>query len=207
MFSVLHQRKKLKGGTVRKIIHLSAAPLMIVTWPLYTSAWHSRAFASVVPISFALRMIRSSQSDPLCTSVSRSGDHAESRFGPGSYCVSVAGLILIFWRSDPATYFACGMMVFGDAFANILGSAIKGPQWPIPKTKKSVVGSLSFVFVGACATKGLLKFAEVTRMCDAKVSWQKVFIVAVVSAAAELAPLQDNFTVPITAAGTANVVP
>lgn len=197
--SVLQKREKITADTSRKIIHLTAAPVMMLTWPLYAPVWHSRIVAAVVPLSFAVRMIRSDKSDDLCKSVSRSGDHKESRSGPGSYCLVVGGLILFFWRKCPLTYTALGMMVAGDCFANMVGSTVKSPRWPIPKSSKTVAGSIGFVLAGTCATKGFLQFAEVAQVCITPVAWSKAFTVACICAASELLPVQDNVSVPLTA--------
>ncbi len=39
----------------RKLVHITAGPLFVLTWPLFSWAPHSRYFAAVIPALQALR--------------------------------------------------------------------------------------------------------------------------------------------------------
>lgn len=206
LITTLHKRHHLTSSASRKVIHFTAAPVMMLTWPLYTPAWHARLLASCVPLLFGVRMHLSRASDDLCLAVSRSGDRRESRGGPGAYCVAVGGLVLAFWRASPTTYAALGMLVAGDGCAGVVGAAVGGPRWPIARSTKTCAGSGAFVVGGACATKLFLRFAEAAGVCTGVVGWGEAVAVACVCAAAELLPVQDNVSVPLSAIAGAELL-
>eukprot|EP00171_Calliarthron_tuberculosum_P018208 IDg18208t1 len=201
--SILQRRKKISRKTVRKAIHVTAGPMMAITWPLYTMGWSARVTAAIVPLVFAVRLQQSTQGDALCESISRSGDQCESREGPFWYCVSIMSTILVFWRKSRVTYAVVGALCFGDGMAEVVGASFNGPLWPIPKSismkKKSIVGSTAFIIASASSIAAFMQFAQATGACDEKLSWARIFMISAVSAATEIAPLEDNVTVPLSA--------
>lgn len=202
--SILQRRKKISRLAVRKTIHLTAGTMMAATWPLYTSAWSARFVAAIVPLVFAVQLRQSKQGDPLCESVSRSGEKSESREGPFWYCVSMASAILIFWRDSRATYAIVGAMCFGDGMAEVAGVAIRGPLWPVPKSlsskKKSIIGTTAFLVSSVSSISLFMRYARATGICSEFLSWTRILMISTFCAAIEIVPLEDNISVPFSAA-------
>lgn len=200
----LQQRNKISRGAVRKAIHLTAGPIMTLTWPLYSTGGSARVIASIVPLWFAIRLRNSANSDKLCTSMARSGDHVESRGGPFWYCVCVATTVLVLWRESRATYAIIGALCFGDGAAELVGRKLNGPLWPIPRSmstkKKSVMGSIGFFTASFTSIYALVRFGNSTNACAEKLSFARITLISASSAVAEILPFEDNITVPITAA-------
>lgn len=208
--SILATRGKLSRNSVRKIVHMTAAPLMMMTWPLYTNVWYARALAAVIPGMFVVRLTRASPKDELCGSVSRSGNIEESRGGPAAYCISMVMLIITFWRSSPEAYIGASMMCFGDGMADVVGSAVKGIAWPLPKKyfykRKSIAGSLALFLAGTVGSYVAVNGAVWSGASHTSMSWAQVASVATICTIVETLPLEDNFAVPATAAAATRLI-
>lgn len=186
----------------RKLAHITTAPFFILTWPLYTPSPYARFIAAAVPLSFALRIARSPQNDPLAKATARGADKAAEGRGLAAYGLSVSLLTAVGWRDDAATYVAAAALACGDGAAEIVGSAVKGPVIPgagrLGK-RKTVAGSAAFVAATVLGGAGMLRGARMAGFAVREMAWMQLVKVATVAAIVELAPVEDNFTVPLVA--------
>lgn len=206
-FSHLANSNILERRYARKLAHISTAPLFFLTFPLYTSAPYSRYLAALIPISFAIRIARDPEKDSFSAAVARTkGGHSaptsEAR-GLASYGFSVGLLTAIGWRNDVATYIAVSTMTFGDAAADLIGSAINGPVVPLPRAvfmkRKTVPGTLAFIAASVGGGMGMVGAFNRLGLIQRHVAWQPLLKVALAAASVELLPLEDNLTVPLCA--------
>lgn len=197
-------RGRLSRRAARKLTHVATAPLFMSSWPLFTPHRAAGALAALVPAVFALRFARAERSDPLNAAVSRSGDAAEAAQGPAAYGAAVAALTAVGWRARAWVYVAMAALCFGDGFADVVGSACRGPRWWLPEKlfvkRKTVPGSLAFVAATVVGARGMLEVARWARFLDGDLpAWGALFRIACVCAAVEVFPVEDNATVPVAA--------
>ena len=207
--TTLASRDILQPSDTRKIIHTLSAPLFMVFWPLFSTAGGARIFAGIVPLANAVRLFiaatGSEDEEELASAVSRSGDAKEALSGPFVYVLVLLASVLSFWRDGYAGIIASSTMAAGDGLADLVGRRYgKDNKWFFSKDK-SIAGSLAF-FVGAssCSIALAWWFAYtgtlVPSMEFADIAVRIVFISAI-SAIVELIPLvDDNWSVPLTAA-------
>lgn len=207
--TTLASRDILQPSDSRKIIHTLSAPLFMVFWPLFSGAGGARIFAGIVPLANAVRLFiaatGSEDEEELASAVSRSGDASEALSGPFFYVLVLLASVLAFWRDGYAGIIASSTMAAGDGLADLVGRRYgKDNKWFFSKDK-SIAGSLAF-FVGAssCSIALAWWFAYtgtlVPSMEFADIAVRIIFISAI-SAIVELIPLvDDNWSVPLTAA-------
>lgn len=53
-------RKMVSTAVSRKVLHISCAPLFMVLWPMYSSAWTARWFCASIPAVMMFRLASSS---------------------------------------------------------------------------------------------------------------------------------------------------
>ncbi len=198
----LNGRGAVTRKFVRKVAHMSAAPVMMVSWALYPapSALSTRLLAALVPLLFAVRLYASRRDDTLCTSSSRSGDSRESRGGPFAYCATMTVTISLVGPHRAITYaIVAGLM--GDGMAEIVGENLPSVQWPLPKSwkRKSVAGTLAFAVTCFICTCLFLEFARVTGLCTESVTLARIGAVSMLCSVAEMLPFEDNYSVPLAA--------
>lgn len=207
LFSRLANSNILQPRHARKLAHISTAPLFLLTLPLYTPAPYSRYLASLVPISFAVRIACNPERDSFSAAVARKdgtqGAPTSEARGLASYGFSVGLLTAIGWRNDVATYVAVSAMAFGDGAADLVGSAIDAPALPLPKAvfvkKKTLPGTLAFIVATVAGGMGMVGVFNRLGLLQRYVAWLPMLKVALAAAAVELLPLEDNLTVPLCA--------
>jgi len=188
---------------------MTSAPIMMLSWSLYSykdiPIKYVRLHTAIVPLLFAMRFRIASHRDGFCTASSRSGKVSEARGGPFAYCFMMACVALFLGPTRKGSYAAvAGYM--GDGMAEIVGSKFpNGPKWPTEKPK-SLVGSASFALTCAIATNSFLKYANVSGLSKETMNPSQIAILSVLCSAAEILPLEDNYSVPITAATLATLL-
>jgi phytol kinase len=137
----------------RKLVHATAGPLLVLTWPLFSGASTARLVAAAVPALNALRLALvgsgALHDRGLVASVSRAGGRGELLKGPLYYVIVLSGLTAAFWRDLPApALVAVAMMCGGDGLADIVGRRF-GKGNPLPwNAQKSWAGSAAMAFGG-----------------------------------------------------------
>ena len=202
LWSQLNEHGKISRKTVRKVAHMSAAPVMMISWALYPRPFTvaTRIIASFVPFLFAVRLYLSRPNDFICTSSSRSGHAKESRGGPFAYCVTMTVTIIFIGPHNVVTYAIIGGLM-GDGMAEIVGNTIPSLQWPLPKgwKRKSLAGSLALTATCLICTSLFLKFAQLTALCNETLSLEKLLTISLLCSIAEILPFEDNYSVPLAA--------
>jgi len=193
----------------RKLTHMLAAPLFIVTWPFFSDASGARCFAWLVALTNVYRLYLAGSGDAaestLAKTISRSGDKSEALKGPLIYIVIFQFFILAFWRNTFPGVVAMTTMAAGDGMADIIGRRFgkNSPKWP--DGKKTLVGSLAFAVSAFAVTTAILQWLVVAGSLPmALATGEMVVRVAAIScicAIVEVLPIgDDNYTVPASAA-------
>lgn len=193
----------------RKLTHMLAAPLFIVTWPFFSDASGARCFAWLVALTNVYRLYLAGSGDAaestLAKTISRSGDKSEALKGPLIYIVIFQFFILAFWRNTFPGVVAMTTMAAGDGMADIIGRRFgkNSPKWP--DGKKTLVGSLGFSVSAFAVTTAILQWLVVAGSLPmALATGEMVVRVAAIScicAVVEVLPIgDDNYTVPASAA-------
>jgi dolichol kinase len=193
----------------RKVIHTGAAPLFILFWP----GFETRFFAAIIPILNALRLFLAARDtdSELAAAVSRSGDIKEAVGGPFVYVIMIIACLLIYWTTSPVGVVALCTLAAGDGLADLVGRRWgKSNPWPGLPGNKSVVGSLAFWSASTAVSYGILLWLQYNHCLTLNNVDQLLFrlaAVTLVAAVVELIPnLDDNYTVPISAAAVAAVL-
>lgn len=210
----------LESRDSRKIIHTLSAPLFVLLWPLYTHAAGARVFATIVPLLNAVRLVlagtgggggseASASESELADAISRSGKADEALGGPFIYVMALMISTLLFWTDSPVGVVSIATLAVGDGLADLVGRRYGSTnKWPF-NGSKSVAGSAAFVAGSFAGSYGLLSWLTSTGSMDAlDVSPSglavRLLVIALVSAAAELVPaVDDNYSVPLSAAAMA----
>jgi hypothetical protein len=125
MFIILVRADVVSSAMSRKLIHVTTAPLFVLTLPLYSTSPSARVYAAAVPLLFAVRLALTGTGltprDPLGSAVSRVKTSAsqEAMKGPLAYSATMACLVLYGWRTSPAVVIAMCNLAFGDGAAEI----------------------------------------------------------------------------------------
>jgi dolichol kinase len=198
---------KLDPSDARKLIHSGAAPLFILFWP----GFETRFFAAIIPMLNALRLYLAANDSgsELAAAVSRSGDIKEALGGPFIYVIMIIACLLIFWTSSPIGVVALCTLAAGDGLADLVGRRWgKSNPWP-GLGSKSVAGTMAFWLASTAVSYGILMWLQYTNclVLDVDNVLLRLAAVTFVSAIVELIPfLDDNYTVPISAAAMAAVL-
>jgi dolichol kinase len=163
----IEQSGKLSTDITRKIIHIFAAPLWILTWMLFSGGVFSRYLALIVPLFFVLQFVAIGtgriQNQDFVDSMSRSGDPKELLGGTLYYAfLMIVFCITSFYVGDPLyasttplaiVVFAC--LAGGDGLADVIGRkyggekkfGIMGSERTLAGTIGMFIGSFLFMFV------------------------------------------------------------
>jgi len=153
IFDLLAASGRLDRKLSRKLVHATAGPLLVLTWPLFSASPAARLVAAAVPALNALRLALvgggAVRDAGLVASVSRQGGRGELLRGPYYYVVVLSGLTAAFWRDHPApALVAVAMMCGGDGLADIIGRRL-GAGNPLPwNGDKSWAGSAAMAAGG-----------------------------------------------------------
>ncbi len=187
-----------KNEFFRKMIHISfglgALALRYLT-PLQALSLAATAFLFNC---FLLHRVTSGR-------VFRKGEEQKG-YSPGIllYPLSIIILIIVFyWRMEIVAA-AWGFLAFGDGAATIAGKLIKGKKLPWNK-KKSVIGFISFMIIGAAASSFLYWWNQMEEAV-ASILFMKTIVLPIcitscLCAVIETIPtnIDDNFSVPLIA--------
>jgi dolichol kinase len=160
VFDALAASGALDRKLSRKLVHATAGPFLVLTWPLFSAAPHARFVAAAVPALNAARLALVGSGvlpDPgLVASVSRQGGKAELLKGPLYYVIVLSALTAVFWRDFPApALVAVSMMCGGDGLADIVGRRL-GRDNPLPwNGAKSWAGSAAMAAGGMGMALGM----------------------------------------------------
>lgn len=151
MFDALAERRVFDQKLSRKLVHLSAGPLFMLSWVLFSPEPYTRYLAALVPCLQALRLIAVGtgwlNSPNTVRAVSRGGDRSELLRGPLYYVLILVAITAIFWRENPIGVVALSLMCGGDGLADIIGRRFGGNNKLPYNESKSLSGSLA-MFAG-----------------------------------------------------------
>jgi dolichol kinase len=199
---------KLSSDVTRKIVHIFAAPVFLVTWMLYSGSVFSRYIALIVPLLFVLLFVGIGTgkviNEAFVGSMSRSGDPAELLKGTLYYAIMIC-VVTILWfyapAGNPMAFIILGCLAGGDGLADVIGRKYGGERkFGIGGAEKTVAGSFgmflgSFLFSYILIAIFSLEFATF----DLVALLIPVLVLSLVATIVEaLTPKNlDNWTVPI----------
>ena len=207
---------KLSTNVTRKVIHIFAAPIWILSWMLFTGSIFSRWLALIVPLFFVLQFVAIGtgkvENEDFVRSMSRSGDPKELLGGTLYYAVLMV-IFAILWFYVPFTAdlsLACptAMIVFGclaggDGLADVIGRKYGGEKkFGFGGAERTVAGSIG-MFIGSFLFSIVIVFffsIEVSAFVIADMIVPILIISLVVTIVEALSPKGlDNWTIPIAA--------
>ena len=201
---------KLPTYVTRKIVHILAAPVYLLTWLLFSGSVFSRYIASIVPVLFIVQFTLigtgKMKDEAFIRSMSRSGDPKELLKGTLYYAV-IMFIVTILWftsggeNANPGALIILGCLAGGDGFADIIGRKFGGEKkFGLFGAEKTIAGTIamflgsfifSFVLIAifpvSTAEFGLVQFLLPTFII--------CLVVTIVEAISP--PNSDNLTIPI----------
>lgn len=209
IWTTLVEMDKLDPRDARKIIHTGSAPLFMLFWVFFSDAPWSRFFAVAVPFINMLRLYQAgsgTEEAALARAVSRSGDIKEALGGPFAYVVILVIITALFWRDNMSGIMAITALAAGDGMADLVGRRIGKftGKWPF-SSSKSYAGTAAFALSSFLAGVFLCSWFQHFGAFSLELSRdEQVLRIAFISLAASLVELidslDDNWTVPISAA-------
>ncbi|TXT53504.1 MAG: conserved membrane protein of unknown function [Promethearchaeota archaeon] len=164
-------QKSGKVSTIitRKVVHIFAAPIYVVTWLLFSGSIFTRFIALIVPLIFCVQFILIGtgriEDEEFVGSMSRSGDPSELLQGTLYYAITMI-IITVFWfyipfsgniaNANPTAFIVLGSLAGGDGLADIIGRKYGGnKKLGIAGSEKTLFGSLA-MFTGSFLVSFLL---------------------------------------------------
>lgn len=171
---ILRKREVIPVYVSRKVIHIFAGPLWLITWLLFSSDMYSRYFATVVPLIFMFLFLGIGtgmiKNEEFVRTMSRSGEPRELLKGTLFYTIIMVIASILFWFVPvdianvpqfaifvPTVILVFGPLAGGDGFADIIGR-----KWGKRKFKifaeKSLEGTIAmflFSFLSTCFLLGI----------------------------------------------------
>ncbi|MFW9957941.1 MAG: diacylglycerol/polyprenol kinase family protein [Candidatus Odinarchaeota archaeon] len=199
---------KLSSDVTRKIVHIFAAPVFLVTWYLYSGTLFSRYLALIVPVLFVLLFVGIGTgkvvNEAFVGSMSRSGDPKELLKGTLYYALIICIVTLLWFYSpagNPTAFVILGCLAGGDGLADVIGRKFGGAKkFGVGGAEKTVAGSIgmligSFLFSYILIAIFSLEYASF----DLVLLFLPVLVISIVATIVEaLTPKNlDNWTVPI----------
>ncbi|MFX1522902.1 MAG: diacylglycerol/polyprenol kinase family protein [Promethearchaeota archaeon] len=162
--ALIQKSGRLSTIITRKLVHIFAGPIYIITWILFSGSFFSRYIAMIVPILFILLFVAvgtgKMKNENFVTSMSRTGDPKELLGGTLYYAIIMV-LITIFWfyiPDNPMAMIIIGCLSGGDGLAEIIGRKYGGEKkFGIGGSEKTLIGSLA-MFLGSFITSSILVF-------------------------------------------------
>ncbi len=169
---ILRRREAIPVYVSRKVIHIFAGPLWLITWLLFSSDMYSRYFATVVPLIFMLLFLGIGtgimKNEEFVRTMSRSGEPRELLKGTLFYTIIMVLSSILFWFVPvdianvpqfaifvPTVILVFGPLAGGDGFADIIGR-----KWGKRKFKifaeKSLEGTIAMFLFSFIFTSVLL---------------------------------------------------
>jgi len=162
-------QKKGKVSTIitRKLVHILAGPVFVVTWMLFSGEIVSHYIAVIVPLLFVLQFITIGigviKNESFVASMSRSGDPRELLQGTLYYSI-VMVLMTFFWfyvpstginNANPTALLIIGCVSGGDGLADIIGRKFGRKKIGIKGSEKTFIGSIGML-VGSILVSSIL---------------------------------------------------
>ncbi len=211
--SIIQEREIFSVNVTRKLVHIFAAPVFVVSWLLFAGVWHDRFFAMVIPIVFVVMFsaIGSGRmkNEAFVTSMSRSGDARELLYGTLFYAIVIL-LAAVFWFYNPGASAGStgvptalvflGCLAGGDGLADIIGRKLGKFKFTVGESTKSVEGSLGMLFGSVVFTLVLMAIFNLAGAgLDLVALLPAILIVSVVATVLEaVSPKNiDNWTIVI----------
>ncbi len=204
---------KVSADVTRKIVHIFAAPVFLVSWLLYSGGLFSRYFAMIAPLMFVILFVAIGTgkmvNEAFVGSMSRSGDPRELLGGTLYYALMLV-IITILWFYVPVTgpagatpmaFLIFGCVAGGDGLADVIGRKYGGDRkFGIAGSERTVVGSIA-MFVGSFLFSYVLFliFSLEVSSFDAVAMLIPILVISLIATIVEaLSPKGlDNWTVPI----------
>lgn len=189
----------------RKLVHMSAGPVFLLTWPWFSSGRSGRTWAALVPATmtakFALTGLGVLRFDGDVRLMSRTGDRTELLRGPLLYGLVFTAATILGFRTTTAAG-ALMALCAGDGMAELVGRSFGGRHRLPWSPRKSWAGSAAYV---ASAFSAALLFVDLFHRWG-WVSGESMaelllplLAASVASAAAESLPMSDidNVVAPV----------
>lgn len=209
LFDYLARNQVFDQKLSRKLVHITAGPLFVMTWALFSWDYQARLYALVIPALQAVRLMLIGtgviQSPNTIRAVTREGDRKELLRGPLFYVVVLGAVTAGFWRDSIAGILVIALMCGGDGLADIVGRRFGSVKLPYNKNK-SWAGSVAMLAGSLIMASALLLFfgrlGFVT--VDLNHSLPIMAAIATVATIVESLPINqvidDNMSVPVVAA-------
>ena len=212
--AAIRKTGKVSSDETRKVVHIFAAPVFLVTWMLYSGGFLSRFFAAVVPLLFVLLFFGIGtgrvKNEAFVSSMSRSGEPSELLKGTLYYAIWMVIVVLLWFyvpvngveNANPLAIVLIGCLAGGDGLADIIGRKYGGAKkFGVKGAQKTLAGSIGMLF--GCLVFSyvlLLVFSVEVLTFSLTVLWLPVLIISVLATIVEALspPNMDNWTVPIT---------
>lgn len=198
---------KLSSDVTRKLVHIFAAPVFVVTWLLYSGSVFSRYLAAVVPVLFVLLFVGIGtgkvENEAFVASMSRSGDPAELLKGTLYYAIIIV-LTTVLWFTEPTgnpnALIIFGCLAGGDGLADIIGRKYGGDKkFGIGGSEKTVAGSIGMLIGSFLFSLILMAIYSIQYAYDLVGLLLPVLLLSVIAMIIEALtpPNLDNWTVSI----------
>ncbi|TFG29268.1 hypothetical protein EU527_16105 [Candidatus Thorarchaeota archaeon] len=198
---------KLSSDVTRKIVHIFAAPVFLVTWWLYSGSIFSRYLALIVPILFVLLFVGIGTgkvvNEAFVGSMSRSGEASELLKGTLYYALIICIVTVLWFYSpggssiiSPTAFVILGCLAGGDGLADVIGRKYGGDRkFGIGGAEKTIAGSIG-MFIGSFLFSYIL---AALFLFDLVAILIPILVISIVVTIVEaLSPKNlDNWTVPI----------
>ncbi len=215
--AAIEKSGKLSTDVTRKVIHIFAAPLWILTWMLFSGGIFSRWLALIVPLFFVLQFVSIGtgkvENEDFVKSMSRSGDPKELLggtlyysllmmvFGIISFYVPAGGALAL---ASPMAIIVFGCLAGGDGLADVIGRKYGGDKkFGIGGSERTIAGSIG-MFLGSFLFSIILLYLFSFEVIgwDVMAMLVPVLVISIVATIVEaLSPKGlDNWTVPIAVA-------
>jgi len=156
--AVIQKSGKLDQVITRKIVHIFAGPVYILSWLLFSGAIFSRFIAIIVPgffiLAFVLIGTGKMVNENLVASMSRTGDPKELLGGTLHYAIImlIISILWFYYPANPSSLIIMGCLAGGDGLADIIGRKYGGEKkFGIGGSQKTLIGSIG-MFVGSFLT-------------------------------------------------------
>lgn len=162
--ALIQKSGRLSTIVTRKLVHIFAGPIYIITWIFFSGSVFTRYIAMIVPILFVLLFIavgkEKMKNENFVASMSRTGDPKELLGGTLYYAIIMV-LLTILWfyiPDNPMAMIIIGCLSGGDGLADIIGRSYGGKKkFGIGGSEKTLIGSLA-MFLGSFITSSILVF-------------------------------------------------
>jgi len=211
----LQKKGKVSQIITRKLVHILAGPVFVVTWMLFSGEIVSHYVAVIVPLLFVLQFVAIGtglmKNESFVASMSRSGDPRELLQGTLYYAI-VMVLMTWFWfyvpstgisNANPTALLIIGCVSGGDGLADIIGRKFGGEKkFGIKGSEKTIIGSIGML-VGSILVSSILVLIFSLEVSNFNPNFNiatlilPIIVVSIVATVVEaLSPKgTDNFTV------------